>query len=82
MPIFEFRCTRCGEIFERLFLNDNDIVDLKCPRCNCSEIDRVISKTNYMLGLPKEKNRPRLTERSCAPGSKCMTLELPGYSKD
>ncbi len=78
MPIFEFRCLECGNIFEKLFIDGQEQVEIKCPKCNSESFDRVISKTNYVMGAGKDGKKPKLTSRSCSPGSSCYTLELPG----
>ncbi|MCF7885135.1 MAG: zinc ribbon domain-containing protein [Candidatus Marinimicrobia bacterium] len=44
MPIYEYKCSRCGEKFEELIafskLNDNNP---KCPKCDSKEVERQIS---------------------------------------
>ncbi len=77
MPIFEFRCLQCGQIFEKLFLKPDEKADIQCPQCNSPSFERVISRTNYVMGAGKNK-KPKLTTRSCAPGSSCLTLDIPG----
>ncbi|MGQ9512330.1 FmdB family zinc ribbon protein [Thermodesulfitimonas sp.] len=79
MPIFEFRCLACGNLFEKLFLDTKEEVEIKCPDCGSEAFERVISKTNYVMGLGKGADKPKLTSKSCSPGSSCWTLELPGY---
>jgi len=78
VPIFEFRCLNCGHLFEKLFLDSQKEVELKCPECGGDSLDRVISRTNYTMGTGKS-NKPKLTTKSCSPGSTCATLELPGH---
>jgi putative FmdB family regulatory protein len=79
MPIFEFRCLQCGNLFEKLFLNPEEEVDLACPGCQSKSFERVISKTNYVMGVGKEGKKPKITSKSCSPGNTCTTLEIPGY---
>jgi putative FmdB family regulatory protein len=77
MPIFEFRCLECGKLFEKLFLNPQEEVVVECPACRSQSFERVISRTSYIMkGSPGA--RPKLTTRSCGPGSGCTTLEIPG----
>ena len=33
MPIFEFKCLKCEEFIEMLVMNQDDEVELKCPKC-------------------------------------------------
>ncbi|HIE12748.1 MAG TPA: zinc ribbon domain-containing protein [Desulfotomaculum sp.] len=76
MPIFEFRCLQCGKLFEKLFLDQQAEIELKCPRCGADSLDRVISRANPVMGTKGKKTT--LTTKSCSPGSSCMTLEVPG----
>jgi putative FmdB family regulatory protein len=81
MPIFEFRCLECGDIFEKLFMNSNEQVDMSCPKCKSRSIERVVSKTNYALGGGAGGNQPKITTKHCGPSNQCATLELPGHTK-
>lgn len=42
MPMFEFRCRACGEVFEELLSRD-DTSTPPCPRCASGETERRIS---------------------------------------
>jgi putative FmdB family regulatory protein len=81
MPIFEFRCLDCGEIFEKLFINPDEEVNLTCPQCKSQSLERVVSRTNYALGVGPSGKRPKVTSKSCGPSNQCTTLELPGHTK-
>ena len=81
MPIFEFRCLECSHVFEKLFVNSNEEVDIDCPECHSRSFERVVSRASHVMGSGAGGTRPTVTEKSCAPGSKCMTLDLPGPTK-
>ncbi len=81
MPIYEFRCVKCGMVFEKLFMSKDEKVDLSCPHCKSEIVERVVSKTNYVMGLPAHAKKPKLTQRSCAGGT-CYSLDLPGLTRD
>ncbi|MBW1681179.1 MAG: zinc ribbon domain-containing protein [Deltaproteobacteria bacterium] len=81
MPIYEFKCLECGEIIEKLFLNPEDPVELKCPKCSSESFERVLSTTSYAMGAGPGGNQPKLTTKSCGSSSQCMTLEIPGPAK-
>ena len=79
MPIFEFRCTECGELFEKLFKTSGEEVDIRCPKCKSQSFERVISRTNHMMGSGRDGGgKPKVTTKSCSSGSNCATLEIPG----
>jgi len=81
MPIFEFRCLECGSLFEKLFMNPEEQAEILCPRCNSPNFERVVSRTNYIMGVGKQGKTPKLSSKDCGQGNSCATLELPGYSR-
>jgi putative FmdB family regulatory protein len=64
MPIFEYKCGKCGRISE--FLEPHDSKQLKaCPHCGSRKLERQIS--TFALGV-KEGNSKRCEacdDRSC-----------------
>ncbi len=40
MPIFEYKCRKCGNIFE-FFLRQKDVP--KCPKCGSSDLTKLMS---------------------------------------
>jgi putative FmdB family regulatory protein len=81
MPIFEFRCLKCEEVFEILRMSSEDEMEMKCPQCGAEDLERVLSTTSYAMGFAGGESRgPEVRTRECGAGS-CSTLELPGYSK-
>ncbi len=81
MPIYEFRCLKCGHLFEKLFVSSDEAAEVTCPECASDSFERVVSRTNYAMGVGKAGKQPKLTSKSCGPSDKCMTLELPGPAK-
>lgn len=79
MPIFEFRCLQCGKLFEKLFiLGSMEQVEIACPACGSDSFERVISRTNYVMGSGKGGNKPSITTKSCGSGGSCTSFEIPG----
>ena len=81
MPIFEFRCLECGNLFEKLFLNSDEKTDMACPECQSRSFERVVGRTSYVIGAGRGGKQPKITTKSCSPSSQCTTLELPGPAK-
>jgi putative FmdB family regulatory protein len=78
MPIFEFRCMECNHIFEKLFANTDEKVEMACPECQSGMFERVVSRSNYVMGVGPGGKKGKITSKSCGPTNKCMTLDLPG----
>lgn len=43
MPIYEYRCEQCEEVFEELILRSSDAETVACPRCGTSHPERLLS---------------------------------------
>ncbi|MGB9723829.1 MAG: FmdB family zinc ribbon protein [Chloroflexia bacterium] len=43
MPIYEYRCRRCGAEFERLLPMERAAEGGPCPQCGSEEIERCLS---------------------------------------
>jgi putative FmdB family regulatory protein len=81
MPIYEFRCLKCNEVFEILMVRTEDEVEMKCPNCGSENFERVLSTTSYAIGFGKGESRgPKVESRECTSGT-CTSWNLPGYSK-
>jgi putative FmdB family regulatory protein len=44
MPIYEYACTPCGEVFEELVIRSSDGDEIVCPRCKSAKVSRVMSR--------------------------------------
>lgn len=78
MPIFEFRCLKCGNVFEKLFITGQEEFAVHCPQCKADSLERVISKTNYVMGPGKGGGKTKMTTKSCGSGNSCTSFEIPG----
>jgi putative FmdB family regulatory protein len=43
MPIYEYRCNRCGKDFQQLFLNLRRIDKITCKYCKSGNVTRLLS---------------------------------------
>ena len=70
MPIYEFKCTKCEEFFEVIVMGSDD-KDIGCPKCKSDEFERVVSKTNFSMGVPASQKSQgvQTQERTCSTGS-------------
>jgi len=67
MPIYEFRCQRCNTKFSILVRNWISFSNAKCPTCNSSNLQRVISSFSYHRSIKtihEEAGEPRILPSS------------------
>jgi putative FmdB family regulatory protein len=43
MPLFEFKCTSCGSIFEQLVRTTRNPQEIICPTCKSRETQKLLS---------------------------------------
>ncbi|MGA2192827.1 MAG: zinc ribbon domain-containing protein [Nitrospirota bacterium] len=67
MPIFEYRCPRCGEDFEKLVFGSTPV---ECPKCGCAKPDKKMSMFGMAGTREKGGDRSRSTGLASS-GSSC-----------
>lgn len=60
MPIFEYRCQKCGHCFEQLVFAGDMEKGLTCPQCGDAGVEKLMSCVNALGGVKSGL---------CAPGS-------------
>lgn len=80
MPLYEFRCLECQEVFEILVIKSDDQKEMKCPKCGAENFERVMSAAAFAMGGSGSPSNVSTQSRSCSGGS-CTTWDLPGHSK-
>lgn len=81
MPIYEFKCLKCEEFIEILVVNSKDEAEMKCPKCNSKELERVLSATSYNVGVGGSTGGGACSKtRTCSSGN-CTTYEIPGPTR-
>lgn len=78
MPIYEFKCSQCQDIFELLVRSDETETEMKCPKCGSPDFERVLSTTHHVMGNGQGRGA-KVENRQCAAGS-CTTYDIPGPS--
>ena len=65
MPVYEYKCGKCGHIFERLLFHGDEPVH--CPKCE-GEVQKLMSPFSFEMPdeicaqLPKGEQRELCTE--------------------
>jgi len=60
MPIYEFECSACKHIFERVMKIDEDHKELNCPECNASNPNKLVASCSFHS---RERYEERLANR-------------------
>ena len=79
MPIYEFRCLKCQELFEFLAVRSDDTMETQCPHCGAEDFERVMSSSNFAMGSGSQSSGSGVSKqtRTCS-GGNCTTYEIPG----
>jgi putative FmdB family regulatory protein len=46
MPIYEYTCSKCNEIFARLQWPGQEEEDILCPQCGSDDVKKILSTFN------------------------------------
>lgn len=81
MPIYEFKCLKCKDLFEILVIKTDDQTEMRCPKCQSEEFERVMSVSHYSTNGNAAgcagKSPAGVQTRTCSGGS-CTTYNIPG----
>ncbi|WP_462137378.1 FmdB family zinc ribbon protein [Candidatus Mycalebacterium sp.] len=77
MPCYEYECSKCGDTFEFLHLDNNDVV--KCERCGTKKVKRLLSSFGFgFKGFGTSPASPTDPTRSETVGSEATGSEATG----
>lgn len=62
MPIFEYRCPRCGYVFEHFWRGIERREELRCPQCGEEHVEKMVSRFGTTGGSAAASS-----SSSCAP---------------
>jgi putative FmdB family regulatory protein len=65
MPIYEYRCTECGENFEKFVRSAAQQETLTCPKCRSPQVKKAIS----LFGVGGASKSKSASAAACAPAS-------------
>ena len=67
MPIYTFKCKKCGNEFELLVGISSSKMEQKCPKCGSKEIEKLLS--SFSVG----KSNTSSSSTSCPTGTCPLT---------
>ncbi len=54
MPLYEYRCQECDELFELLVRRSDEQDSVACPKCGATRVRRAISLFGFSGGSGEE----------------------------
>jgi len=66
MPIYEYRCRKCGAKFEKFVRSLSAQNTVQCPRCGSEEVEKAIS---LLGGISGGSRSSASASTSCTTGS-------------
>jgi putative FmdB family regulatory protein len=66
MPVFEYRCKKCGEKFEKLVMNKSE--KIVCSKCGSEDLEKLFSTFGFSSG--------NKFKSSVSSGSSCSSCSL------
>jgi len=71
MPIYEYECKDCGEIFERLQPSSAKKTGEPCAKCRGTNTERVLSAFAARAGASRESQSPSACSARNCPNTQC-----------
>lgn len=69
MPIFEYKCDKCGEVFEKLVSKSDAKVE--CEKCGSKKVDKQLSAFSASVKEGGGNSCSVSDCASCCPGGSC-----------
>ena len=66
MPIYEYKCKDCGEVFEYLCLNSEDAENATCSSCGSAKTEKLMSMFSSAAGSGGDATG-LASQSSCSP---------------
>ena len=69
MPLYEFRCSSCGHVFEELIFRQSEVAELECPECGAQQVDKLMSSFSAGSASRSSGSSSASAGGACGPGS-------------
>jgi putative FmdB family regulatory protein len=67
MPIYEYRCSVCGEKFEKLVRGSSGQQEIHCPSCSADRVERLVSTFGFSSGSGGGPSYGSASSSGCGP---------------
>ncbi|OIP88028.1 MAG: hypothetical protein AUK24_08665 [Syntrophaceae bacterium CG2_30_49_12] len=65
MPIYEFKCKKCGNVFDVLFRSSQEKLAVSCPVCKSKKTDKLMSVFGGKIGNTSSSSCSSCASTSC-----------------
>ena len=72
MPLFEYKCEKCGKVFEKLVVNHD--TGVKCEDCGSEQVKKLLSTFSASVAEGAKKSCSVSECSSCCPSGTCCSL--------
>jgi len=66
MPIYEYRCQQCKNLFEALVGSSRERDQTRCPKCGSDRVKRVISAGSFRISSSSAGSPPAGALSGCS----------------
>ncbi|MFU8819114.1 MAG: FmdB family zinc ribbon protein [Desulfurivibrio sp.] len=66
MPIYEYRCQQCKNLFEALVGSSRERDQTRCPQCDGDQVQRVISAGSFRISSAGSGSPPAGALSGCS----------------
>ena len=66
MPLYEYKCDKCGVIFEKIVSTSGAAEKIICEKCSSSKVTKIISATSYRLSSSSSNSIPAGALSGCS----------------
>ena len=70
MPIYEYRCNKCGTVSEILTGVSREDPSIQCDACGSNNVKKLISASNFTVGASSSKKQ-EFAPCGAPPGEAC-----------
>jgi putative FmdB family regulatory protein len=75
MPVYDYKCRKCGAVFEKFLRTMSAAGSVKCEKCGSAKVEKLVSCCAISSGGKRESPGSSTSSHSCGScsGSHCST---------
>jgi putative FmdB family regulatory protein len=75
MPVYDYKCQKCGKVFEKFIRSLSAAAEVKCEKCGSAKVKKMVTCCAISSGGKSENASSSKSSHSCGScsGSHCST---------